>query len=320
MKSLSYDGETFCYIDSLKNELKIDKFEYKYRKLIDVLLTMNQTIQTANLLIDNEERSGLYEKINKLREGNIKLIETISSGRLKNKKLMEITLGTNEDINQTLARNEDINNGKKPKKFISYFISNNVIPLKNDKNNLSSQSDFRNYNIINDEIVKLKKELNDEKNNNIKNENEITELIKIKNNLEYELAIEKNRNKELLNKLNMINNNNNLIEEFQKKIESQNKIINNLKSQRNNDSLICLPGEKILAVIFTSLDQKVHFPLAAKNNELFVFLEIRFYDEYPGYKEKDVFFISNGIKINRFKNMEENNIKTRDSIILNIVE
>ena len=49
MKSLSYDGETFCYIDSLKNELKIDKFEYKYRKLIDVLLTMNQTIQTANL-------------------------------------------------------------------------------------------------------------------------------------------------------------------------------------------------------------------------------------------------------------------------------
>ena len=79
MKSLSYDGETFCYIDSLKNELKIDKFEYKYRRLIDCLLTMNQTIQIANLLIDNEERSGLYEKINKLREGNIKLIETISS-------------------------------------------------------------------------------------------------------------------------------------------------------------------------------------------------------------------------------------------------
>jgi hypothetical protein len=49
-------------------------------------------------------------------------------------------------------------------------------------------------------------------------------------------------------------------------------------------------------------------------------LEIRFYDEYPEYKEKDVYFISNGNRINRFKNMEENNIKTGDSIILNIVE
>ena len=58
---------------------------------------------------------------------------------------------------------------------------------------------------------------------------------------------------------------------FKKKIESQNKIIHDLKSKKNNDSLICLPGETILAVIFTSIDQKVHFPLAAKNNELFVF-------------------------------------------------
>ena len=225
---------------------------------------------------------------------------------------MEISLGTNKDINQTLERNEDIKNGKKPKKFISYFVTHNDIALKNE--------DFKNYNIINDEIFKLKKELNDEKYKNIKNEKEIAELNKIKNHLEYELTIEKNRNKELLNKINMINNNNSLIEEYQKKIEYQNKIINDLNSKKSNNSLICLPIEKILAVFFTSLDQKVHLPLATKNNELFVFLEIRFYDENPEYKEKDVYFMANDNKINRFKNMEENNIKTGDSIILNIIE
>ena len=220
---------------------------------------------------------------------------------------MEISLGTSEDLNLTLERNDDVKNGKNPKKFISYFASHNDIFLKNE--------DFKNYNIINDEIFKLKKELNDEKKKNLKNEKKIVELNKIKNNLEYELAIEKNRNKELLNKINMINNNGSPIEEYKKKIEDQNKIINDLNSKKNNDSLVCLPGEKILAVIITSLDQKVNFPLAAKNNELFVFLEIRFYDEYPEYKEKDVYFIANGNKINRFKNMEENNIKTGDSII-----
>jgi hypothetical protein len=320
MYSSCSEGETFYYIDHLKNQLKENIFEHKYRRLVRFLETMNQTIQFANLLIDNKERSGLNDKIKTLREGNKTLVETISGERLKDKILMEISLGTIEDINQTLERNEDLNNDKKPKKFISYFVSHNIISLKNDKKNINSQLNFKNYNIINDEIFKLKKELNDEKNKNMKNEKEIAELNRIKSNLENELTIEKNKNKELLNKLNMINNNNSLNEEFVKKIEYQNKMINDLKSTKNNDSLICLPGEKILAVIFTSLDQKVHFPLAAKNNELFVFLEIRFYDEYPGYKEKDVFFISNGIKINRFKNMEENNIKTGDSIILNIVE
>ena len=320
MKSLNDDGGTFYYIDSLKNKLKEDNFGHKYRRLVRFLVKMNQTIEIANLLLDNEERSGLNDHINLLRNGNITLIETISSDRLKDKILMEITLGTNEDINQTLERNEDITKGLNPKKFISYFVSHNIISFKNDKNNLSYQPNFKNYNIINDEIFKLKKELNEQRGKNMKNEKEIAELNKIKNNLEYELTIEKNKNKELSNKLNMINNSNSLIEEFQKKIESQNKIIHDLKSKKNNDSLICLPGETILAVIFTSINQKVHFPLAAKNNELFVFLEIRFYDEYPEYKEKEVYFMSNGMKINRFKNMEENNIKTGDSIILNFVE
>ena len=128
------DVETFYYMDSLKNKLKVPNFEHKYRRLVNFLVKMHENIQMANLLMDSRERSGLKDIINTLREGNNTLIDTISGGRLKDEKLMEITLGTTEDINQTLDRNEDIKSGCKPKKFTSYFVLNNVIPIKGSSN------------------------------------------------------------------------------------------------------------------------------------------------------------------------------------------
>ena len=128
------DGETFYYMESLKNKLKVPNFEHKYRRLVNFLVKMHENIQMANLLMDSRERSGLKDIINTLREGNNTLIDTISGGRLKDEKLMEITLGTTEDINQTLNRDEDIKNGYKPKKFTSYFVLNNVIPIRSNNN------------------------------------------------------------------------------------------------------------------------------------------------------------------------------------------
>ena len=128
------DGETFYYMESLKNKLKVPNFEHKYRRLVNFLVKMHDNIQMANLLMDSRERSGLKDIINTLREGNNTLIDTISGGRLKDEKLMEITLGTTEDINQTLNRDEDIKNGYKPKKFTSYFVLNNVIPIRSNNN------------------------------------------------------------------------------------------------------------------------------------------------------------------------------------------
>ena len=127
--------ETFYYMDSLKNVLKVPNFEHKYRRLVNFLVKMHDNIEKANLLIDCREHAGLKDIINTLREGNNTLIDTISGGRLKDEKLMEITLGTTEDINQTLGRDEDIRNGYKPNKFKSYFILNNVIHIKNNNYN-----------------------------------------------------------------------------------------------------------------------------------------------------------------------------------------
>ena len=134
------DGETFYYMDSLKNKLKVPNFEHKYRRLVNFLVKMHDNIQMANLLMDSRERSGLKDIINTLREGNNTLIDTISGGRLKDEKLMEITLGTTEDINQTLNRDEDIKNGYKPKKFTSYFVLNNVIPIKGNNSRSRARS------------------------------------------------------------------------------------------------------------------------------------------------------------------------------------
>ena len=47
---------------------------------------------------------------------------------------------------------------------------------------------------------------------------------------------------------------------------------------------------------------------------------MRFYNEYPEYLEKQINFWVNGNRINRAKNMEENNIKNGSSIVLNIID
>ena len=193
----------------------------------------------------------------------------------------------------------------------------------NIKNNSSNKNYETQNKLINDEIKKLNNEILKLKNELNEEKNKFDELIKIKNNLENELTIEKNKNKELINKLNLLNNtnnNNSLIKDLQKIIETQNKTINDLKSQINSNSLAILPGEKILAVNINSLDQKINFPIATKNTEIFVFLELRFYNEYPEYKEKDIYFLVNGNRINRFKNIEDNNIKNGNTIFLNIID
>ena len=72
-----------------------------------------------------------------------------------------------------------------------------------------------------------------------------------------------------------------------------------------------------MTVIFTSFDQKIHYSLICKNTHIFNQLEILLYDKYPEYKETENFFIVNGIKINRFKTLEENKINNSDIILLN---
>ena len=77
------------------------------------------------------------------------------------------------------------------------------------------------------------------------------------------------------------------------------------------------PDEKIIAALFISSDEKITYAIPCKNTTPFVKIEEKLYEEYPEYKETENYFINNGNVINKFKTIEENNIKTGKPIILN---
>ena len=91
------------------------------------------------------------------------------------------------------------------------------------------------------------------------------------------------------------------------------------KFNNNNDDLfnIINPGEKIIAALFISFDEKITYSIPCKNTTPFVRIEEKLYEEYPEYKETENYFIYNGTVINKFKTIEENNIKSGKPIILN---
>ena len=170
----SNDDNEFAYIDSIKNKLKPSNFEHKYRRLVAFLVKMHDNIELANICIDRRKLGELKAPIDIIKKGNKTIMETITSGRLKNEKLMEITLGTTEDINQTLSREEELKKGNRPNFFTSYFVLNEIIPIKNKNIKSRAKSEKkkgmlnpRNNSGIND----------DNKNNNNTNINDIFELF-----------------------------------------------------------------------------------------------------------------------------------------------
>ena len=98
--------------------------------------------------------------------------------------------------------------------------------------------------------------------------------------------------------------------------------LNNMKNRVNNnndDSLVNYinPGEKSIAALFISSDQKIQYAISCKNTTPFVRIEEKLYEEYPEYKETDNYFLHGGAIIKRFKTVEENHIKSGKAIILN---
>jgi seryl-tRNA synthetase len=156
-----------------------------------------------------------------------------------------------------------------------------------------------------DEITKLKRLLNEEKNKNI--------------NLMEEIEILKNKNI-------ILNNDNNSLKEQIKILENNLKAkkneLQNLLSKNNNNNIINYkitsinPGEEILAINFVSngVQDIGHYNLICKNTDLFVRLEERLYRDFPDFKNYETYFEVNTRRIKRFKTIEENNIKNNDII------
>ena len=107
------------------------------------------------------------------------------------------------------------------------------------------------------------------------------------------------------------------IEDFNKIINDKNNELNKLKIELNNNMFKeFLPGEEVIAILFTSSNQKLTYCLPCRNSTLFVKIEEKLYEEYPEYKETDNYFLVDGKKVKRFKTIKENNIKNGKPVML----
>ena len=93
---------------------------------------------------------------------------------------------------------------------------------------------------------------------------------------------------------------------------------NELKELKSRIPFKLLKGEKLMSLIFISDDNDIHYSIICKNVDIFNLLENKIYNKYPKYKEIETYFMINDKKVNRFKNIEENNIKDNDIITLKI--
>ena len=161
-------------------------------------------------------------------------------------------------------------------------------------------------------------------------ESKILDFENKNNFIENELKIEKEKNKILEEKViqlqKLLNNNNinNIINldkgnsnQFLEAILKKDKEIEELKLKLSRYPFELAKGEKLMSIIFNSIDQKVNYSIICKNTDKFCNIETQLYDAYPEYSESINIFTVNGNKINRNKNLDDNKIKNNDIIILN---
>ena len=103
----------------------------------------------------------------------------------------------------------------------------------------------------------------------------------------------------------------------EEEIKDLKKNINELKETIKRYPFILAKNENLIAIIFYSMDQKVHYPMICKNTDTINKLEDKLYKEYPELSERENYFLCKGTVLNKFTSFEKNKIKNGDIIILN---
>ena len=216
------------YLKDINVNLNTSSYDKIYRRLVNKLYDWTHAIHEVNVLINQNTNGNNNSKIEgllkDLTKGNKQLIETIQSGKLKDRILMEISLNVTDDINMTLGRWNNYKNRRDPGPFVSSFFQNDEWRnkmLKNDNNNNSNYNNINNfYNIMNSTF-----------NNNINNSSNFNNNINNNNNY----------NKINNNAMNQFNNNNFMdnpeLKNYPKLYEKlRNSNINNNNYQNNNNN------------------------------------------------------------------------------------
>ena len=179
---------------------------------------------------------------------------------------------------------------------------NSNYTTKND-NKINIDPKDKKINELEEKIVALEnKNIELTKENGILKEkvNKLTfELSKIKNS-EKDLQINHNDDKDLYKKYIILN----------EKCEELNK-------QLNRYPIKLKENEKLISVIFTSVDQNIHYSIVCKNTNTINNLEAELYSKFPEYSETENYFLCKGARISKFKTFDHYHIDNGDIIILN---
>ena len=192
--------------------------------------------------------------------------------------------------------------------FVTQDITNNLYNLKDTiiKNiNLTMINKFNNNNLIEKYFLNLSESI-DPKTKTFNHKTYSPENIVNDQNSQLikELNIEKEKNQKLRNQIQVL--------EF--RISNNFNPQNNYESSYNRRFSLMKPEEKVIAVTFETIDQKVKKCFPCKNTDIVVDLEKELYNEYYEYKDIEIYLFCNGSKVSRFKTLEENGI-TNSSII-----
>ena len=241
------------YLKDINVNLNTSSYDKIYRRLVNKLYDWTHAIHEVNVLINQNTNGNNNSKIEgllkDLTKGNKQLIETIQSGKLKDRILMEISLNVTDDINMTLGRWNNYKNRRDPGPFVSSFFQNDEWRnkmLKNDNNNNSNYNNINNfYNIMNSTFnnnINNSSNFNNNINNNNYNKINNNAMNQFNNNFmdnpelkNYPKLYEKLRNSNINNNNYQNNNNNYPNFETYNNINKQNNNNNNFNDNNNNN-------------------------------------------------------------------------------------
>ncbi len=90
-----------------------------------------------------------------------------------------------------------------------------------------------------------------------------------------------------------------------------------MNEKLNRFPFILEKNEKLMSIIFSSMNQKINYSIACKNTDNIHNLEGILYKEYPNlFERQNYFYLCKGKLINKFQTLESNQIKNGDTIIL----
>ena len=162
-------------------------------------------------------------------------------------------------------------------------------------------------------VKNLQVELNSEQTKNYKLSNENTNLKQKISQLQFQLNSQNN----FQNMNNISNIQNNSYDKLINLINEKENKIRDLEEKIKRYPFVLEKSEKIMSIIFSSVNQKVNYSMVCKNTDTIHKLEEKLYEEYPSLSERENYFLCKGGVINKYQSFEKMKIKNGDIIILN---